>query len=121
MWAAGEPIFLVPKFGRRLRGRNDGALSIYEFEKVELLRLGNRLGIIEVAAIVGRRAAQGERHASEGVAGRNRLHAMQQIFSPPIELTLKLRNQGSATLLIGTLKCPPGDVRHDPGNRCYRD
>ncbi len=56
--------FFVSKLGRPLRGRNDGAAIVSEFEEIELLSFGDGLRVVEKNAVVGRRASSGDGHAA---------------------------------------------------------
>src|SRR6185437_13402770 len=111
--------FLITKFRRPLRRRENGAAAVHEFQKVQLLVVGERLGLVHVGTVVRGTTAHGQRNAGGGVAAGDGFHAVCHFVTPPAELAAKLRDQTRRLSFVGPLEGAPGHAGYDPGDRAH--
>ncbi len=87
---------------------------VHKLQKIQLLIVGQSLGLIYESAVVVGAAAHRQGHASGGFAGCDRLYPLRNLVASTIELASELSDQGSGLIFIRPLEGSPGHNRNDP-------
>src|SRR4029077_21037428 len=110
----GERIFLITKFRRPLCRRKNRAATVYELQKIELLVVGQGLGLVDEHTVVRWTSAHCKRHAGRALTACDCPYPVGYLVPPAVELPAELCHQSSGLIFVCPLECPPGHGGDDP-------